>query len=375
MKIRKKILFKLFVFLILVSIPFSYLNFGGFRVLPFFLIASYSLIFYSLKKIRFNYNLVSYLFLILIVSMMSIFSNSLNSLLSMVCFFLIAYWPLFIERINFSNYFFNKIINIYINIALLMGVGVLLQSYLYNEMSVSIGTINEYADRIGFGFIWMDYSFLSLYFTSLIPLLWYTKKNKGAFSVFFIVVSLVTTARTGFYALIIFTMILLIISFLKNVSINNKISILKLSFFSLFIMPVLFLLKYFFEINASSRILSLDPTGRIDGYISAIDFFKNNFLYGSMYDIEIYRNAVTIIPHNLFIYNLVLGGVVFFLFFIYWLITLILYCFPMRYEYVSYSVVICLIGFQFIPAVFTAYFFAFLISLVFYKSNLKKLSF
>ncbi|PCN59668.1 O-antigen polymerase [Acinetobacter sp. YT-02] len=365
------------IMLILMAIPFSYFIFLGFRVFPFLVLLGYFFILLNLKKVAINYNFIFYIFMVFIVFAMCFYTQDFFSFFSILFFFLIAYWPLFVEKnkINFSS--FSRFVHLYIFFGALMGGGVIIQYFLYTNWGLVIGNVGEFSERIGFGFIWTDYSFLSLYFTSIIPLVGYLKNTGNLFKVlyilFFLMVSLITTARTGFYAFVVFFILVSIFILFNKIILSGRFSKKNIIIGFVSIFPLSLFLFNFYTINKDSRIFSLDSSGRINDYIVALDFFKANMWLGSFYSNEIYRDNVTLVPHNLFIYNLVLGGVVFFCVFLLWLISILAHFLPLRSNYIIYSLIICLIGFQFVPAVFTAYFFAFLISLGFYELRLKKI--
>ena len=136
---------------------------------------------------------------------------------------------------------------------------------------------------------------------------------------------------------------------------------------------MIFFLKNILLTNFS-RVFDLDPSGRFDGYYDIYNFLSNNIVFGAYYNIDFYKNNVGVIPHNLFIYNIVLGGVLFFIVFIFWFLIIAKNIFTTKDIFIRYSLLVCIIGFQFIPAIFTAYFFAFLLSLMFYSKRLDKLS-
>ena len=369
MKVEYLTLKKMAIYLILLSIPFSYFAFFNVRILPILVVMAVILLVPKSLKIKVDLSAFLFISMILFVFFMSLLSGDFNSFFSLIIFFIIAYWPILLKENYFTQKLFDNLIRGYIFITCLMSFGVILQSILYNKFGIVIGKVDEMYERIGFGFIWSDYSFFSLYLASAIPLIWY--KNRAVSSIvlslFLLLGSLVTTARTGFFGLLIFLICLMFLTFLKTIA-YGKINLRKfIGGFIVFGLLAFVFLKFFLE--NFSRLLDLDSSGRLEGYYNGFNYFLNNMLLGSYYSIDIYKNNVGVIPHNLFLFNLAVGGIVFFVLFVFWIYLLIR---KTNYgnKFVGYSLFVVIIGFQFIPAVFTAYFFAFLISLLLYSNRM-----
>lgn len=369
MKVEYLTLKKMAIYLILLSIPFSYFVFFNVRILPILVVMSVMLLVPKSLKIKVDLSAFLFISMILFVFFMSLLSGDFNSFFSLIIFFIIAYWPILLKENYFTQKLFDNLVRGYVLMTCLMSFGVILQSILYNKFGIVIGKVDEMYERIGFGFIWSDYSFFSLYLASAIPLIWYKNRTVSSIvlSLFLLLGSLVTTARTGFFGLLIFLICLMFLTFLKTIT-YGKINLRKfISGFIVFGLLAFVFLKFFLE--NFSRLLDLDSSGRLEGYYYGFNYFLNNMLLGSYYSIDIYKNNVGVIPHNLFLFNLVVGGIVFFILFIFWIYLLIR---KTNYgnKFVGYSLFVVIIGFQFIPAVFTAYFFAFLISLLLYSNRM-----
>lgn len=369
MKIEHLALKKMAIYLILLSIPFSYFTILNVRVLPILVVMAVILLVPKSLKIKVDLSAFLFILMILFVFFMSLLSGDFNSFFSLIIFFIIAYWPILLKEIYFNQELFDKLVGGYILIACLMSFGVILQSILYNKFGIVIGKVDEMYERIGFGFIWSDYSFFSLYLASAIPLIWYKNRTIPSImlSLFILLGSLVTTARTGFFGLLIFLICLMFLMFLKTLA-YGKIDLRKfIGGFVVFGLLVFVFFKFFLE--NFGRLLDLDSSGRLEGYYDGFNYFLNNMLLGSYYSIDIYKSNVGVIPHNLFLFNLAVGGGVFFVLFVFWLYLLIR---KTNYgnKFVGYSLFVIVVGFQFIPAVFTAYFFAFLISLLLYSNRM-----
>ena len=375
MKLTKSSLNNSYVYLIILGISLSYFSILGFRVLPFLVLISFLLNFLNSQKFFFDKSLIPAVFIIVTVFFMSFFINDFNSVFSIIIFFLIVYWPQFLRKESISQERLNKYINVYVYAGFFMGVGVLLQYILYKNFGITIGKVDELYERIGFGFIWTDFSFFSLYLASIIPIVWH-KKNFYAslsLSLFFLYCALITSARTGPVSVFILLLFLMFIYLFKVIFYKKRFNLKRLL---LSLVPTIFLIFFLKNILLTnfSRVFDLDPSGRFDGYYESYNFLSNNIVFGAYYNIDFYKNNVGVIPHNLFIYNIVLGGVLFFIVFIFWFLIIVKNIFTTKNIFIRYSLLVCIIVFQFIPAIFTAYFFAFLLSLMFYSKRLDKLS-
>lgn len=83
---------------------------------------------------------------------------------------------------------------------------------------------------------------------------------------------------------------------------------------------------------------------------------------GAMFNIDFFVDEVSVIPHNIFIYFLVMGGSLFFVVFFIWLALVASCLFSFRSS-VFAALCIVFVGFQFIPSFFSAYFVASLIGI------------
>lgn len=375
MKLTKSSLNNSYVYLIILGISLSYFSILGFRVLPFLVLISFLLNFLNSQKFFFDKSLIPAVFIIVTVFFMSFFINDFNSVFSIIIFFLIVYWPQFLRKESISQERLNKYINVYVYAGFFMGVGVLLQYILYKNFGITIGKVDELYERIGFGFIWTDFSFFSLYLASIIPIVWHKKSFyvSLSLSLFFLYCALITSARTGPVSVFILLLFLMFIYLFKVIFYKKRFNLKRLL---LSLVPTIFLIFFLKNILLTnfSRVFDLDPSGRFDGYYESYNFLSNNIVFGAYYNIDFYKNNVGVIPHNLFIYNIVLGGVLFFIVFIFWFLIIAKNIFTTKDIFIRYSLLVCIIGFQFIPAIFTAYFFAFLLSLMFYSKRLDKLS-
>ncbi|MFL9762267.1 hypothetical protein [Vibrio cyclitrophicus] len=97
-----------------------------------------------------------------------------------------------------TNELVSRYIKLYSFSAVFCALGVIFQSFLYIKFGIEFGKIDTYLNRTGFGFLWLDYSFLSLFLSSSIPLFFRENiRGKYILSLIVIVGSITTTAKNG----------------------------------------------------------------------------------------------------------------------------------------------------------------------------------
>jgi len=342
-------------------VPLSYFDPLGVRVVALSALLFFVISIFSIKRaIYIDKNLLLFIPSLLTVLVFSSISGSKDVVSAIV--FMSYLLPL-----NFFNYtrvrsIFKKSIFLYIVGALFMAVGVIVQRILFEKFGYEFGKIDFYGgNRIGFGFLWMDYSFLSLYLLTALPMVFYFFKGmqiKVIICATLLVGSVVTTARTGLAALIITSVFVMSFEFFKA-TIKAKITKKKLLVLCLFILAS-FLVVYFY-VRFSSREVGFGGSGRLIGYYLALQSFFDNPILGVMFDRGYYLSNYGTIPHNLFIYILSQGGIFFFVLFFLWF-SYVLYVATFKVEVLRYPVIIAFFGFMFIPSFYSAYFFALLVS-------------
>ena len=251
----------------------------------------------------------------------------------------------------------------YIYSALFLAIGILLQAYLYFKFNYIFGYFNTFGGgRIAFGFLWLDYSFLALFLVSAVPLVFdkdVNYKYKWVIASVLVSASLVTSARTGIVAIFLCYTIYILLNL-------HKILKKKKSYVYIFSFFVIATIIVFLQsnVNLMNRKISASGSGRVEGYVDALSFFFNNLALGAKFDHELYVSTIGTLPHNLFIYIAAIGGLIFLLLIITWLIFVIFDVYKTKKTSLLLSFCICVLGMQFIPSVFSAYFFAILVSLV-----------
>lgn len=366
---------KIFNSCICLILILAYYKFSSIRLLVPLILIIVTIIFIKILENKFKIQndiiLLNAIITISSIAIFSIYGGSFEFFFATLIFLILATWPLLI-KLNKPNLAFTKLLRVYIFSAFFLSVGVIIQSFLFKNYGVSFGKIDLYGGgRLAFGFTWTDYSFLSLYLTSCVPLILSSKfdykfTTKLVMVILVLVASLVTTARTGFTSFIIVFTIYVLFNFIKVFS-SKKLYYLML--FLLITSPIGIYLGRNYTIL--ERKISTSSSGRLEGYQTGIDFFINNPLLGIMFNPSLYHHNVEVIPHNIFIYLAVTGGTYLLLLSSWWLFTIFYRAYKIRDSNIFYSFLICLIGFQFVPSVYSAYFFAILSSFVLIKYRYK----
>jgi O-antigen ligase/polysaccharide polymerase Wzy-like membrane protein len=360
----KKIKFSSVGVFLFILVPFSYLELYGIRIIaigPLALLGS--IIVLSKYKLKLTVEFAPYLVLFVYICFLCLVSGS-SVILALAIFFVYSIWPAFISRRDLNIGLQLKIIKVYIYGALFCAIGVVVQRSIFEVFGIELGKIDRYGgNRIGFGFIWLDYSYLSLFLVSAIPLFFSINNSSLIFRYLGILVlvvgSLVTTARTGVVSLIIIMWIY------SLYVLGSRLLTNRLNFGALAIIlgsVVILAFGYFYASNISSRDWSASGSGRIEGYVMAFEYVSQNPFFGTMFSPELYKSIVGVIPHNLFLYIAAMGGVFSLFMILAWLallgVSLLKNSVPIKL-----SLFIVFIGLQFVPSIFSAYFVAALVSI------------
>lgn len=289
---------------------------------------------------------------------MSVLISESIEFLAYWTFAILAYWPNFFQK-N-VEYKIESYLKLYVLMAILCSVGVILQWLLYNYFSIEFGKIDTYLNRTGFGFTWLDYSFLSVFLVSAIPIVNFKMKVLNlCFCVVLLIGAIVTSARTGVFSVIFVYIAVSSIATFKSVFFKGEITkrnLLQLVAFSvfMFLIPVLWSLF-------SDRELSSSSSGRFEGYFLVFQALSDMPFLGYMYDTELYKFENGAVPHNIFLYVLSMSGLVGLVTLCLWLIS---YCISLKCLDLKLikMLIITFVGLQFIPSYYSGYFIAVIIS-------------
>lgn len=361
------------ILLMLMAVPFAYYSLYGIRLLPVLFSLSILISFFKGLHYRSTASINYYALMIAYCFVLSLLMFKLDVFLSMLFFGWLVYWPLFIDRKKIVLIKIEKLLSYLIGTGVFLSIGLFLQIYLFKNYGIIIGKIDLVENRDAFGFIWTDYSFLSLFFVTLVPLTWRStapKVVKILYIIIFIVASAMTSARAGIVAMLIAYSTIYLIKGIR-VLLTLKIKKNEIYYFAIILLVAPFLI--FSILEFFPRISSFDDSGRFGGYISAFNFFSENILFGVNFDVDGYKAKVDTIPHNLFVYLLVVGGAVFLFLFLLWFVTLLARIYRGVDSDVFLSLLTSIIGFQFVPAIFSAYYFGYILSLCIIVLEQKKL--
>ncbi len=352
--------------------PFSYFEFSGFRVilLQVFLGLAIALcILFKRPKIFLNSSFLALAFLVFITAFYAFFSGYYESLMAVTVFALLMF---------FSFYFAGKRLilmqslkNIYVLTCLFVASGLILQLLVHKFFGVILFRHALFGgSRNAYSFIWRDYSFISLFVVSCLPIVWGYKNRLLALSITFVLLlaSIVSSARTGIAAVILFFALLLSWKYLIAL-IKGRIA-LKYFLLAAVVIGVPFLLMYTLPL-ITGRQLTVSSSGRFEGFALGFQFFLEQPFFGALLDKEFYKAAVAYVPHNIFLFPLFMGGVVYFFAFMIFMVLLAETIRNADFDILA-AVLICFLGFQFIPSFFSAYFFAILLGIAMASSKLNR---
>lgn len=342
--------------------PFSYGEIFGIRVLIFqIIIGIVFLIHNTFKKNRLSFYLDSSVILIIplwfLILGFSLHTEYFNELQAVSTFIML----LFITS-QFDSTMLESIVKYYKLAVLFTAGGIIFQFLMHRFTGIELFRYQLFGGgRNAYSFIWEDYSFISLFVVSAIPLFFVKKINFHffIFSFFLLISSIMTSARTGVAAFILFIILYIGNDIFKSLIIGR---LKKSSLITLFIILALPPFLIAGMEGFTGRQVTGSSSGRIDDFIIGYQYLKESFLFGSFFDKISYYNTISTIPHNIFIYILYMGGLASFLIFIFWLIFLIIKL-KNADNRITSSLLICLLGFQFIPSFFSAYFLAVLIGI------------
>lgn len=341
------------VALFILLIPFSYLTALNVRIVLFQMVIGFVILILKLMgsgRIRINsIAVVLFIFCLLILSYSLVtrnFSVFFASAVFSFSYLVLAQIPGLMSE---------RVLLFYRVGVIFSAVGVLIQVVIFLFLGIDLFNVQQFGgNRNAFGFIWEDYSFLSLYLASAIPLFFRQKFDYRflCISSFLLLASVATSARTGAAGFLIFISAAFIF-YLARVFISGKINKgLMLLFASVLMVP-------FFMISGlerlTGRVLTLSSSGRIQDFVYGYDYFLRSPIFGAFFDDDFYSSSISIVPHNLFIYSAYLGGI---LATALLMVLLFFVALKMRSmdRRVACSLLICFAGLQFIPSFFSAYF-------------------
>lgn len=273
----------------------------------------------KIAKNKFNNNSMGIFSLLIIMLIMFYLISIIRSIGAITTFFTISA-PLFlillISIITDIDLNYDKLKKTYVEVVISCAIALFFQIMIYKMIRVEVGHIEYMANRIAFGILFSDISFISLYLASGSMISIYRFLEENRFKDFFIggvliLASMMTTARTGLAGVAVSILIILSRGILKREKFIKYII-----YIPILVCVAIICIYIFKDMRDGQDILSL--SGRDNGYKTAIDVFKNNKLIGTGIGADSYSNyistnfygASTILPHNIIIQSLAQTGLI-----------------------------------------------------------------
>lgn len=250
----------------------------------------------------------------------------------------------------------------YVSGTIIAGIGVLTQIFFIKILNITIGNyafLGTY--RHAYGFLFADYSFLSLYLVSGAMLEYFCKSRNTRFKTknivkisFLLIVSILTSARTGIVSFII---IFGIYSFLNTLNLIGKGSARSIL---LIIGSVILVVISYLLVGRTRSIAKFSDSGRNALNVTAFNIFLENPYFGIGFG---NGNYPSMLPHNILFQSLAQGGLLYTIPLILFLVYILLKAY--RKDTGMLPVLLCvLIGSFFIPNIFNSRFLPVLVLLL-----------
>lgn len=242
----------------------------------------------------------------------------------------------------------------YLRAATITCIGLITQILLFKFFGIIYGKLDILGSmRTAYGFLFSDYSFLSLYLSSAailtFTLMLYNRKVSISlilYSVLLAYGSILTTARTGIVALLCALVFYGIIIFIKRPLVTVSIMAI-----------VIFVSGFYIEYSTYQRHDMIGSSGRLAGYSAGIEELIHKPVFGTGFGVQSYAEHYgTAIPHNIVIQYFVQGGLLVGLLVTFILISFLVIVFKYAHAFFL-PISTMIIGAQFIPDIFNSRFF------------------
>lgn len=352
--------------------PFSYLDVAGFRfiLLQVFLgIMAFSYEVVKKPVINFRPSFSALIALMFLSAAYAVVSGYYKDLFSTLVFSVLFF--LSFSLVRRGSLPVGKIKNIYVVTCIFVSLGLIAQFFSHRFLGVELFRHIQFGgSRNAYSFIWSDFSFISLFVVSCLPMLFRYKSKVLIAIAFFIVLfaSVITSARSGIAAVFLFFMMLLCWHFL--ISLVSGRMLLRYLALTLSVLVLPFAVLYFLPL-VTGRELTFSSSGRLDGFYAGFEYLSTRPFFGALLDKDFYGDVVATVPHNFFLFPLLMGGVVYFIVFMAFILSL---AWDVRHADSDLlgALLICIFGFQFIPSFFSAYFVAILLGIVMASSTMNR---
>lgn len=317
----------------------------------------------NLKRIYVFFYILFVTLFVFSLSFISSYMSSLSQFFTIsLCLFSLQIGEL-LKKDSSKNVIY-KSLDFYLLSVLSLALQIVIQRFYIMKTGTIIGHYSLMGgNRIAFAGLMSDYSFASLYLVtgSLILLLLYMHYKKISFfkfSVFFLLftfISILTSARTGFFSLII----VVFLCFLLNLNKKHLGRIMMLSVIAIVAIP------FAFHFMASLRTLDsfLDGSGRVELMKRAFSIIEIKPLFGVGFGIEnLKSNYGMMLPHNYFIQYLLQFGIIGTLIITLNFITF--YTKNKKNNFLMWLFILCFIGAMLIPDIVSSRFLAIVLIIV-----------
>lgn len=365
--------FILFRYLIL-ALPLSFINIFGesYGRLPvswfnvFLLILSIYFLYLYIFKYELHLNSLSLMAIFLsIISIIpvilsSYFLEALNQYLNLVITFIM------IVIGNNIKYDFNQnekyeLLSDYILTTRIAGIGVVIQYIFLNIFNIEVGNYIFFGNyRHAFGFLFSDFSFLSLYLVSgAIAIIFIkSKHNNSGYKLwievlFLLVTSIITSARTGIVSFLIVFILYSLYKLFRYIKTNLKEAI------KLMVINIIVLFSTYLLIIRVRGFASLSDSGRMKLNYRGLDQFFLNPILGIGFGDSNYPGTL---PHNIIFQSLAQGGIIYTVPIIVFIIMLLWISYKKKPEFLPLLISL-FVGAMFIPNIFDSRFMPIIISL------------
>ncbi|RLI45417.1 hypothetical protein DRO69_05335 [Candidatus Bathyarchaeota archaeon] len=310
-KIHKfKSSFLILISLLILSVPTSFRNvFGGdYGDVPvswynvYFVLSLLTFLLSSRKFEKLPIK-VSFLFFIWLIIEVLHSYDFYNALKDAINFFPLLFCY-FISIKNIVRSFTSTLLilmDLYVVSALSLLLPLLIQIFLFLMQGVALGKLDIMAGRIGFGVIFSDYSFLSLFFSTASMIAFFMKKRR-IIACILLLASILTTARTGMFSFVLSIMFLGILDSAKRA---KGLKLIK----TLGVVVLTGGIGLLILTNLRSGDI-LDPAGRLSSMEKAFSIILKNPLFGVGLGTEAFKEAFGFaIPHNIIVQSLLQIGI------------------------------------------------------------------
>ncbi|WP_042470988.1 O-antigen ligase family protein [Bacillus ndiopicus] len=365
------------ILLLIISTPLSFTSILGlpYGQLPisWFNLSILLIILYvlarGLVKRNIVFNSVSTISLLILLYLLVPMLNSSNviegvkQVLNYYLFFLvIIIWPnikLGITEIKASK-------RVYIASVVAVACVVILQAGLFRLGFSTGNTLLLGGNRFATGYLFSDYSFLSLYLLTPVFFIYFEKMRvvlKIPLLLLLAIASFMTTARTGITALGICIILFLFVYTLKNIIKRTPLIVVFWSGLITIGSVILFLVG---KVRSGDL---LSGSGRMEGYTIAISEWLKSPLLGIGFDMRTYKeNVGTAMPHNIVIQTLLQGGIVYLFLFVILFLIIYLSIYKVN-KHEIWGFILVILGAQFIPDILDSRFFLVIILLLLIKNK------